>query len=43
MLLEAKKDGVISELRPYLNKIQETNFRISLTLINRILDVARES
>ena len=31
------------EIRPYLNKIQETNFRISATLINNILVAAKEN
>ena len=43
LLLEAKKNGIILEIRPYLDKIQETNFRISATLINNILIAAKEN
>ena len=43
VLLNAKKSGVIYEIRPYLEKIQQTNFRISLDLIDRILIAAGEN
>jgi len=43
LLLEAKKNGIILEIRPYLDKIQETNFRMSSTLINNILVAATEN
>jgi len=43
LLLEAKKNGIMLEIRPYLDKIQETNFRISATLINNILVAAKEN
>lgn len=42
VLLNAKKNNIIAEIRPYLDKIQHTNFRISSSLINRILAVAGE-
>jgi predicted nucleic acid-binding protein len=40
VLIHAKKSGVIPQVRPYLDKIQPHNFRISLSLINRVLRVS---
>jgi predicted nucleic acid-binding protein len=37
VLILAKKQNVIPLLRPYLTKIQSTNFRISQILIDKIL------
>ena len=42
VLILAKKQGVIPLLRPYLTKIQLTNFRLSQTLIEEILQQAGE-
>jgi predicted nucleic acid-binding protein len=43
LLLTAKQKGVITLLKPYLDKIQQTNFRISSSLIQSILTAAGES
>lgn len=42
VLLNAKKNNIITEIRPYLDKIQQTNFRISSSIISRILSAAGE-
>ena len=42
VLLNAKKNNIIGEIRPYLDKIQQTNFQISPSLIIRILAIAGE-
>lgn len=42
VLLNAKKHNIISKIRPYLDKIQQTNFRISPSLVSYILEVADE-
>jgi predicted nucleic acid-binding protein len=42
VLLSAKQNGVISEVRPYLDKIQRTNFRLSPSLISRVLKASGE-
>ncbi|WP_158285283.1 DUF3368 domain-containing protein [Mucilaginibacter phyllosphaerae] len=42
LLLFAKQQGVILSIKPYLEKIQKTNFRISFALINKILIQAGE-
>ncbi len=42
VLILAKKYGVIPLLKPYLNKIQLTNFRVSQLLIDKILQQVNE-
>lgn len=42
ILLKAKKEAVIPALRPYFEKIQATNFRISPKLFGDILKAAGE-
>ena len=42
ILILAKKKGIIPLLRPYLSRIQSTNFRLSQTLIDEILQQAGE-
>jgi predicted nucleic acid-binding protein len=42
VLLSAKRNNIIKEIRPYLDRIQITNFRITPSLINRILVAAGE-
>jgi predicted nucleic acid-binding protein len=42
MLLKAKEHGVITELRPYIDKIQQTNFRVSDAIIDFVLRQAGE-
>ncbi|MBK0382275.1 DUF3368 domain-containing protein [Pedobacter sp. SD-b] len=42
VLLEAKQNEVIQTIKPYLDKIQKTNFRISDYLIVKILESAGE-
>lgn len=43
ILLYAKQKGVIQTIKPYLEQMQQTNFRISTTLIHRILKAADEN
>jgi predicted nucleic acid-binding protein len=43
LFLMAKKHNVISNVRPYINKIQATDFRISQDLINYTLKKADEN
>ena len=43
LLLFAKQQGLIPLIKPYLEKIQNTNFRISYALIAKILAQADES
>lgn len=42
VLLYAKQQKMIPLIRPYLDRIQQTNFRISQTLIDRLLFEANE-
>ena len=42
VLLYAKQNGIIPSLRPYLELIQQTNFRISQSLVDRLLNEAGE-
>jgi len=43
VLIAAKKKGHIKAVKPLIEKIQKTNFRISKELIERVLDKANES
>jgi len=43
VLIAAKKKGHIQAIKPLIEKIQKTNFRISKELIERVLDKANES
>ncbi|WP_445263780.1 DUF3368 domain-containing protein [Rhodohalobacter sp. 8-1] len=40
--LRAKKEGIISSVKPILRKIDETNFRIDKNLLNTIMKEAGE-
>lgn len=42
VLLYAKQKGVIKTIKPFIEKMQQTNFRISTVLIDRILKAADE-
>lgn len=42
LLLRAKKENQIPQLRPYLEKIQSTDFRVSAGLIDAVLKEAGE-
>lgn len=42
LLLRAKQKGLIDLLAPYLQQIKQTNFRMSLSLMNTILKEASE-
>ncbi|WP_410478726.1 DUF3368 domain-containing protein [Pedobacter frigidisoli] len=42
VILSAKLNGIISAVKPYLTKVQQTNFRISESLITQILKAAKE-
>ena len=43
MLLKAKQHQIISHIRPYIEKIQMTDFRLSQALISYALELAGES
>ena len=43
VLIAAKKKEHIQAIKPLIEKIQKTNFRISKELIERVLDKANES
>lgn len=43
MLLKAKEHQIISHIRPYIEKIQMTDFRLSQAVINYALELAGES
>lgn len=43
VIVKAKKKGIISTIKPYLNKIKETNFRISEELEQIALKEANET
>lgn len=42
ILLKAKGLGILSDIRPLLQKIQQTNFRFSDKVLNDILQAADE-
>ena len=42
VLLYAKQQNLIPSIRPYLDRIQKTNFRISQALIDKLLSEANE-
>ena len=42
LLITAKKLGFIYSVKYYLEKIQETNFRLSDALINKVLEITNE-
>jgi len=42
ILVKAKKNGIISSVKPYLNKIKTTNFRISQELEENVLNAVNE-
>ena len=41
-LIAAKQKGIIHSVKPILDKIKQTNFRISDDLVNKILHLANE-
>lgn len=43
LLLKAKRQGVIPEIRPILEALEDVDFRISKQLRNRALELANES
>ncbi|HYK76358.1 MAG TPA: DUF3368 domain-containing protein [Daejeonella sp.] len=42
IILKAKREGLLSSIRPILEKIQMTNFRFSDKILNEILKEADE-
>jgi len=42
LILSAKQNGLITSIRPYLNLIQQTNFRVSISIIQAVLKAAGE-
>ncbi len=42
LLLEAKAQGVIAQLKPYIDKIQQTNFRVTRDIVDYVLEQAGE-
>jgi predicted nucleic acid-binding protein len=42
ILIIAKDLGLIQSVKYYLEKIQETNFRLSDALINKVLEITNE-
>ena len=42
LLVEAKNHDVIAQVKPYLDEIQQTNFRLSQDIIDYILKLAGE-
>jgi predicted nucleic acid-binding protein len=42
IIIAAKEKGIIQSVKPTINKIKETNFRLSDDLLNRILRLANE-
>jgi predicted nucleic acid-binding protein len=42
LILTAKKEGILPQIKPLFDRIQSTNFRISPTLLERILEQAGE-
>ncbi|MFQ5824170.1 MAG: DUF3368 domain-containing protein [bacterium] len=43
MLLRTKKKGIVTEIRPILDALQEVDFRISDTLYQEALQLAKEA
>ena len=43
ILLKAKKKNIIPKVKPYIEKILETNFRISDNIISEILKLSNEN
>lgn len=43
MLLKAKEHQIITQIRPYIEKIQMTDFRLSQAVIGYVLELAGES
>jgi predicted nucleic acid-binding protein len=43
LLLKAKEHHIISHIRPYIDKIQITDFRISQSIVNYVLESAGEN
>ncbi len=43
ILIEAKHVGLIKEIRPLLNQIEKTDFRLSEELIRKVLRIAHEA
>jgi len=43
VLITAKNKGHLQAVKPIINKIQKTNFRITKELIERVLDKVNES
>ncbi|MEQ9377510.1 MAG: DUF3368 domain-containing protein [Imperialibacter sp.] len=42
ILIKAKKKGIVSSIKPFLEKLQQTNFRLSEHLIEEALKEANE-
>jgi predicted nucleic acid-binding protein len=42
LILEAKAQGVIAQVKPYLDKIQQTNFRVTQDIVDYVLEQAGE-
>jgi len=42
LLLKAKEIGVIDKLKPIIEKIRKTNFRVSDATLQSILDIIKE-
>ena len=42
VLLTAKQNGIITSIKPLINKINTTNFRLSEDIINKVLHLANE-
>ncbi|MFC1751391.1 DUF3368 domain-containing protein [Pseudomonadota bacterium] len=43
IFIKVKEEGIILAVRPYLNKLRRTNFRLSPVLYNKVLEQAGES
>lgn len=43
ILVKAKQAGVISQIKPLLDKLPQTDFRISATVVAKILEIAGEN
>ena len=42
LLVEAKNQDLIPQVKPYLDQIQQTNFRVSQDIIDYVLELAKE-
>jgi predicted nucleic acid-binding protein len=42
VLFNAKQKGLISALKPYIDKLQEVDFRISPLIVNKLLALSNE-